>query len=97
MSSVIGNSRIRLPVAWNTALATAAADAGDADLADSPCTDRRVFVRNVGPQDLDRWHVQVDRDVILGQRGIHDAAVAPSKSVSSVSAIPIPMMIPPRN
>ena len=39
----------------------------------------------------------MNRNVVVGERRIHDPPVRSSNSVSSVSASPRPMIIPPRN
>src|SRR4029450_11747393 len=31
-------------------------------------------VRNVGPDDIDLWHVEMNRHMILGERWIHNSA-----------------------
>src|ERR1700712_5312416 len=48
--------------------------AGDADLADAVRTERRMLVGNIIEENLDVGNIEIDGNVIFGQRRIHDAA-----------------------
>ena len=59
---------------------------------------RSQWVRNIGVDNVDGRHIRLDGQVILRPSvGFMMRPVRSSNNVSSVSAMPIPMMMPPRN
>src|SRR3984893_2914948 len=49
---------------------------GDSDFANSARAQRRMFVRYTGVNDVDVRNIHIDRNMILGQRWIHDSPPA---------------------
>ena len=76
VSRVMGRSRIRLPVAWKTALATAAGGAGVPDLAQADQPQWHRLVQLVEPRDVDRRDVGLDGHVVGVETRAHRAPVA---------------------
>jgi hypothetical protein len=77
LSGVIGSSRIRLPVAWNTAFRDRRRHADHRDLAE-PLHAQRVDVRVVFVHERHvhlGWRVGVDRDRIFGEVGVRHPPV----------------------
>ena len=66
---------MRWPVALWIAFATAAPTPVML-ISPMPRAHRRVRVGDVGPDDLDRGHLEVHRNVVPGEARIHDAALA---------------------
>ena len=86
---------MRLPVAWKTALAMAAATP---TIPISPIPLTPIGLTPVGfadEDDLDVGDVGVDRHEVIGEVGVGDAAGAASVTVSSNSAMPMPPTVPP--
>ena len=50
--------------------------ASDADFPDAAGAHRGVRIGDIGPEDVDFRDVHVDGHVILGERRVHDAALA---------------------
>ena len=96
LSSVIGRSRTRLPVAWKTALAIAAATP-TMPISPSPLTPSGLTTRRAPRRRSPRCrHVGVHRHVVLGEVVVHEPAEAVVEHRSSSSAMPMPQTTPPR-